>query len=544
MRLRHDGGGSTTRSTYLLVLSYMAEHNLHRGAACTNCRRRKIRCDAGRPICGQCINKPPRSGQPCIYESESGSSHQTSLDMRRTIGRLRTRIEELENSNEQGVLLQQPYTGPAIGPIPEPPTNLRNTMINAFLHRFGNSPYFFLNAQHFAQAAHHPPGHPERPSNTLLSIVFLWACVLQHSSPSLSHHSHGSNHEDVSDTDTYLLATLEHLPAALNRASSPAGAPGSGSQQTQTRFLLETIQAEVLLSFYYLHEGLPVQGRYHASAAASLAIGAGFSRIGHHLPAQTAAGPGFLFGSSGTGSGPVADGAGRAAFWATVIINNAWAAAQGGPAPISSYGTEVDVPWPGGQQSGATIRRFLSGQDVDGHSPIALIAKASTLVERVAAVTSGARGGQLEAQTYGTLDQRLQGFQAALPPPGDANTRSVHLLTDLAIVRLQLPHAAIRGSGARQKALVAAERITGIVREVAGMGETTVDPLLGPVASAAHSVFSAELSTLRNGPPTLAPQYRAVEQRLEGLLHAMMQLSERSPMMRYCLGSVQGHGHH
>ncbi|KAJ7058466.1 hypothetical protein C8F01DRAFT_291690 [Mycena amicta] len=496
----------------------MAEHsghNIHRGGACSNCRRRKIRCDGARPLCGQCHNRPPRSGHPCQYEQETHPTHQTSAEMQRTIGRLRTRIEELERStgpSSQDILLHQPY-GSSAGPVPsvpEPPPNIRNSLITTFLNKFASSAYFFLDAHHFSQGAHHPPGHPQRPSGTLLSSAYLWASVLTTT--------------DGADTDTFLLATLEQLPAAINRLSSTS--PGS-----QSRLLLETIQAEVLLSFYYLHEGLPVQGRYHAGAAASLAIGAGFNRLGAAHPHQPAAGPPFIFAS---GPDPHHEGASIAAFWATVIINNVWAAAQGGPAPISSYGTDVDAPWPGGQRTGSTIKRFLNGQDVDGYTPIALLAKASTLVERIAALTSA--GGQLDIPTYNTLDQRLHTFQALLPHPqgSEENIRLAHLLTDLAIIRLHLPQR-----GARQKVLAAADRIVLLVREIR---ETTVDPVLGSVCSAAHSAYVSEMGSLRAGPPTLAQQYRAIEQRLDGLVHAMTRLADGSPVMRQCLASIVSQG--
>ncbi|KAF7290384.1 hypothetical protein HMN09_01296400 [Mycena chlorophos] len=421
-------------------------HHLHRGGACSNCRHRKLRCDG-----------------PCTYEPEtSAPANQSSLDMRRTINRLRLRIEELEHSSEQLSPHSAP-PGPPAAPIPEPSESVRTIMINAFLNRFAGTPYFFLSAQHFAQAAHHPAGHPERPSEVLLSSVFLWASALHH-----------QDQDRNSDIDHYLLATLERLPAAVNHASEP------NLGRSQTRFLLETIQAEILLSFYYLREALPVQGRYHASAAASLSVSAGFNRLGRQQAAVT--NPSFLFGPSAGPPGAGSDGASRAAFWATVIINNVWAAAHGGPAVILPY--DIETPWPGGQQSGATIQRFLNGEDSDGHSLMALIAKASTLVERVTAVTSAAPGGRLEGATYNTLHQRLQTFQAALPrpSPADANTQTLHLLTDLAVVRLQLPHVDTPGLGARQRAFVAAGRIARLVQEIAASGEAIVDPILGASA--------------------------------------------------------------
>ncbi|KAF7313185.1 hypothetical protein MKEN_01005000 [Mycena kentingensis (nom. inval.)] len=453
----------------------------------------------------------------------------------RTIGRLRTRLDELERDPgpmPEQIMLRRPYesAGSSRSSTPmsaqEPPTDLRASLIRTFLDRFANGPHFFVDAQSFSQAALNPPSvtNSHRPSAALMQSVYLWGSLLSTS---------------TIPADEFLLAALEHLPADINRLSSnPHGA--------QSPLMVETIQTTVLLALYYLHEGLPVQGRYHAGAAASLAISAGFNTVA--TPSAPPPGhPPFLFGATREPGTP--DGTRVAAFWASVIVNNEWAAAHGAPAPISSFGTDVDVPWPGGRRTGMTVAKFLAGQDVDGYSPIAFVAKASTLVERVGSVSGNSPNG-LDIPTYNTLDQRLDTFHALLPPLSASSSgqdtrtlRIAHSLTDLALIRLHFAHPQVRG--ARQKALAAAERVVGLIQ---GVQIQDGEPVFGAACAAAHAVMVHELGALRTGPAMLAPQYHVLEQRLEALMRGMSRLGETSPVMRQCIASTtrsagQGRGY-
>lgn len=87
--------------------------HLLRGQACTNCRKRKIRCDGDRPICGQCT-RATRLGDPCEYIDPTRTRTQILED---TIADLNARIEELERSESgqssaPGIVLHQPYDDP------------------------------------------------------------------------------------------------------------------------------------------------------------------------------------------------------------------------------------------------------------------------------------------------------------------------------------------------------------------------------------------------------------------------------------------------
>ncbi|KAJ7193075.1 hypothetical protein GGX14DRAFT_593419 [Mycena pura] len=447
-------------------------------------------------------------------------------EIHRTIGTLQARIRELERITGHSpaeILLHEPYgsneSSPAQSPITsgdfqEPPLDVKSGLVNTFLDRFTNSGYFFLEPLGFSDATllPFPIGRLERPCPSLLGAVYLWGYVLSPASPGARH-----------TAETFLVAALENLPADVR------------GFMIHPKLVLETIQAEVLLSLYYLHTALPVQGRYHAAAAASLALSARLHRL-HAPPLQSH--PSFALAEPllPQVSNPVDAGERINAFWAVILINNCWVAAQGGPSAIPC-GTAIDTPWPGGTRAGATTSQFLNGHDSDGYSSIAILSKASVLLERV--VVIGARVSGLDATAFNALEQRLNAFQVALPPLSrDRTLLLAHALTDLSIIRLHAPQTR-QSHAARLKALAAADRIAGFMESV-----TDGDPLLAPVCAAACAVYAHETASLRAAAPT--PQYRQeirhVAQRLESIMHAMALLAADSPVMRHCLGSIRA-GH-
>ncbi|KAJ7200151.1 hypothetical protein GGX14DRAFT_169923, partial [Mycena pura] len=414
--------------------------------ACTNCRRRKIKCDAARPVCNQCRTRPPRSKQPCEYPRPEGYVYESPTQMLDTISALRARIEELEYLgasdptnvylNLGGLNLASGRTTPT--QMLEPPTNIITTLLDIFLTRFVQSGIFFLDAERFRQAVLIPLpfGHRDRPSPALLSAVYLWGSVLSQ--------GHVPPHSPYTPA-AFIACILQNIPQDLASATA--------SHQR----LLDTIQAEVLLAFYYLYAASPVPGRAHAAAAASLALGANLHTIRAPSPVMQTSYPPFSL------AGPVFPPARNAveeaqrihAFWAVVIINNYWVGTEGSPSAVP-YSIPVDTPWPGSSQSGSTVTKFLAGNDSHGSSSVALLAKASILLERIIAFSARTTAvGPPDPTALASLDRRLHTFQAALPPlPGVQILVLTHALVDCAILRLHAPHTRASAS-ARTKCLAA-----------------------------------------------------------------------------------------
>ncbi|KAJ7124245.1 hypothetical protein C8R44DRAFT_916856 [Mycena epipterygia] len=506
-----------------------------RPKACTNCRRRKIKCDGAQP-CNQCRLRPPRSREECKYRPQPDGldAHETSATQ--TIHTLRARIRELEDaagSDHSSIYLGHPYEarGPGAhtlatsgmgflnlavdlggfldGPTPinmlvqgtsrpyyrQPVRPFRSDLeiccqsfssVNIFLERFEGTGYFFMDPHQFRRAALLPLpfGNLERPSPALLSATYLWGTVLSHPPPDATYTTHA-----------FLDCVLQNISQDIPRIEGNA------------HRLLETIQAEVLLSFYYLHMACQVQGRYHASVAASLAFGADLHLI--RSPQHTPYPPFFFQETVLTLPESAAEEETRInAFWAVLIMNNHW--------------------------GGATITKFLKGDDAHGTSAMALFAKASILLERIIAFSSRAFGPP-DPAALEALARRLHTFHTSLPPlPGTQTLVLTYAAVNLAIVRLYAPYAPTTNL-ARTKCFGAADRIVELADLSTVAGSHQPDPMLGIVYATVASVYLDEITALGRHParggPSVDAQARELEGRLGSLMSAVASLAAYSPVI-------------
>ncbi|KAJ7473057.1 hypothetical protein B0H11DRAFT_2037155 [Mycena galericulata] len=518
--------------------------NLQRGGACSNCRRRKIKCDGVRSGCNQCRERPPRSGTPCLFDLDAGPAHQTGVQMQETIRVLKLRINELEEAAGRSgprVLLQQPYSHPTSNPaemsrtamrsslspesvsgflaLQEPTPDIIQKLLNTFLDRFTNTGYFFLQAVPFFNSALLPLpfGHFDRPSQTLLNVVYLWGSVLSSTATNIPY-----------TDDTFLIGALQSLPDDIRHFHLHPG------------LVLETIQAEVLLSLYYLHAALPVQGRQHSASAVSLALSAALNRSAPVASSN----PALNFPLTQDLLPAPMDAGQEAerinAFWAVVMVDNCWVAAQGNPSALP-YGSTLDTPWSFASKGGATITRFLSGDDQEGHSPVTLMVKASILLERVIAF-SARNTGAVDATSLNSLDKRLHTFRASLPhASGVGALFMAHAMTDLAIVRLYSPLAR-SGSTSRYKCLTAANQLCASMTTALSSALPHVpDPILGPLCATVSMVYLNEMAALKmgGGDAQARAQYQEIDERAVSLMNTMGSLATTSPLMQRCLLSTR-----
>lgn len=89
----------------------------------------------------------------------------------------------------------------------------------------------------------------EQRHPVLMNAIYLWACFISRPEALSEHEGH------------YLQHALDALPDALR----------------QTDKLIDAIQASCLISLYFLANGRLLEGSYHASAAASLAMQSGLN---------------------------------------------------------------------------------------------------------------------------------------------------------------------------------------------------------------------------------------------------------------------------
>lgn len=142
---------------------------------------------------------------------------------------------------------------------------------------------------------------------------------------------------DGCDEKFFLRSSLHHLSKDLS-SSHP-------------HKINQSIQAEVLLSYYYLMHGKVLAGHYHANAAVSLCLSSGFHRIRTPEPTVSSStpinSPRQQLSSLAKANDDTQEGERVDAFWAVLILNNTWIAIQESHSMFYDLQTiGVDTPWP------------------------------------------------------------------------------------------------------------------------------------------------------------------------------------------------------
>lgn len=181
----------------------------------------------------------------------------------------------------------------------------------------------------------------EQRHPVLMNAIFLWSCYISRPGPLCQHEAH------------YLARALEALGDALHHSDR----------------LIDVVQASCLLSTYFLSNGRVLEGSYHASAAASLAV-----QCGLHGGVPQEANP---WGSDVMASlklkpakDAIEEGERILAFWQVFNLDRCWSAVLHKPATIPDCRNPVNsinTPWPQSMEEYETVsfsitRFFFGGQ--------------------------------------------------------------------------------------------------------------------------------------------------------------------------------------
>ncbi|KAF8906262.1 hypothetical protein CPB84DRAFT_1675974 [Gymnopilus junonius] len=564
------------------------------------------KCDGQKPVCGPCSAHP--RDDDCEYADGPGRSRTKVLED--TVSRLEARLQELENpeSSTPSVQLHDPYqsypiqrlsksppvhvseptvfaplspfsptstlsslpsgrpwtnfsalkenteltgssgtsTSPNRYPALMPSLGVETTLDIFFLHaqQFG----FFLNVPSFRRSAllAFPLGHDNRPTPGLLHVVQLFG-------------AHFSQPEAFRGQENTLLTTAVQYVATDLVGSHP-------------NKVVHTLQAEILLSYYFLRTGALLQAKCHAGTAVSLALGSGLHKIRsinfnisstiailqdhpYGLPP-----PSFSWQEAERING----------FWAVLVLHKFITVALEAPAHVcgtlEAPGMLIDTPWPidmdryedgiipPGLQGNSTVRLFLNGYPSEqGDSSTAAVAKAAILFHRAAHLTGQWSPNMsprdkvaydAAAKSVGTL---IENFRASLPPISKEETRDpsiriallTHALVDAACIKLNWIFS-YAYPDSKQICLAAA-------RNIVNYGDLNfqelgfINPIMGNLWMTACLVFVDEISRTRqltswSGAP-------AVEEELmecyRNGLKAMSSYAQESVLMRYQLTKVQ-----
>ncbi|KAJ7292868.1 hypothetical protein C8J57DRAFT_1041129 [Mycena rebaudengoi] len=464
-----------------------ADSALQRGRACSHCRRRKMasrRCDGLRPVCGQCS----RALRPddCEYTDHNGRTRAEILE--EDISRVERRIHELEHPAiipQESILLHHPYQHiPGASQVHDSSRyHSSSPLPRAYIHSidtfltYAPDWGFFLNVSRFRHDAllDLPIGNHMRPSPALLNTVYLIGITLSGSSDWKMHEQ------------AFLGRTLSSLSLSL-----------SGLHPKR---VLHSLQAELLLSTFFFTSGRFLKGRYHATAAISLAAGIKLQKIRSERES--------ISGSVVRALQPFADaieeGEHIDACWTTLILDRLWSVAL--DCSVSADHA-VDTPWPlddynhpafpASLRSSETISKFIGGIDSTHaeNSSLAVLAKAAILWQRANKLVTTWKSSCPSApdtspeahnvfMSLDTLIGDFLGHVMSAPPPsvptaGKARSLCVCLsITQAAIIQLHGPFLPTNETS-KEKCLEAAKSIIDIaVGTDFGDDFTYINPIMG-----------------------------------------------------------------
>ncbi|KAG8216258.1 hypothetical protein J3R82DRAFT_8301 [Butyriboletus roseoflavus] len=371
---------------------------LQRGKACIPCRRRKMKCDSARPVCTPCLRG--ERIEDCEYTD--GPRRPRTLTLEEDIARLRARVEELENPEEQtsSIELYAPYTDASAGAGSA--SSASASVGQARVQAPSSASYYHGTGT--SQALSHGPSsgqvdieadvhlHARRALSViaphiaelgfflnldrlrvrgtqvlpaLQSALTLWSIFIT----STSDLNHTQSHQRIHTVASTLLSQAQtQLALALNSIDA----------EPDSAIVLHVIQTGVLLAYYMQRIGQVVGARYYASGAWALVIMLRLYRR-PNFSARTREGEGHVLRGSGVREGlthentntdanpcvlafawsarmaPALDGVEAEervrAFWAVYALDRWFGVVCEVPcqslAMDGSAGNVMTVPWPG-----------------------------------------------------------------------------------------------------------------------------------------------------------------------------------------------------
>ncbi|KIK57326.1 hypothetical protein GYMLUDRAFT_263098 [Collybiopsis luxurians FD-317 M1] len=545
--------------------------SLPRGKACLNCRLHKIKCDGVKPICGSCV-RIPRDDE-CKYNA--GTSKRNELERRVT--RLKARIRELENPETSGSGPQlmnsyfstnaeitassspsSDYSGssrlghdPLLG-FPDPSISILTILLNNFLpsaSQFG----FFLNLERFKTTAlpEVPFGDSCKPSPALLSSVYLWGA---HLSPVDTLRSHET---------VFLDRALQQVSVEISSATHSAGT-------------MHSIQAEILLSTYFLRKSQLLEAEFHLNGALSLSQSAGLHQI-----RSDRVFPSSLMGAvTQTDSllpparDVIEEGERINGFWAVYCLHRVMLLTLdnfthrfGG---LDSPCREIDTPWPceygyglynGGILGHSTIDQFMNDLNPVSESIFdsSSYPKAVVLLHAATGLTHRFRRG-LETEDASALfthesfhlSKLITRFHFSLPPLNTEDFHAgaslppaknflilTHVLVSCAYMQIQRIFSSCGVPGALQGCIRTAQNVIRTLTDVNRLRLQHLNPIVGTLCAMACSIFGDQLTRMEilgardlDDLGSVAPVDPAVlREGLEAGITAMSVLAMDSPLI-------------
>ncbi|TBU37271.1 hypothetical protein BD309DRAFT_876749 [Dichomitus squalens] len=575
---------------------------LQRGKACLRCRKRKMRCDGGKPACAQCLRAKKADG--CEYDDGKGKTR-TQL-MREHIARLEMRVKELENPEQSApsMTLFDPhalspyysessssssYDSPgklsysaSASPTPFPmgeqdPRRSMLSPINSSSSDVDPSTWEQLNFESDLASVSAVNSFMEAPPlDHILLEIFLphrHQCGLDvhvgRLRDSLSLPSSEQRHPALMNT-VFLWACYLSRPGSLSQyeqlyLSRATAALGDALQYTSKA--VDLIQACCLLSVYYISNGRLLEGSYYSAAASTLAVQCRLHQIGSENELMILDNWDASFELPAPKDN-IERGERITTFWQVYNLDRCWSVMLRRPAtlPDSDHPwASITTPWPqriedyenGEPDVGVgspTIRAFFVQQaqsnSLTGFTTAALRVKASALFEGANRLSSSWSPRSLSSsafsENFSAFEHSIVRFATTLLPlhqVGGAIPEDKYAL----IVIHSLAHASMirlhapfmRDDGvSREKCLRAARSLIHVTKLITDTDFEFLDPVIGSCWASAAKVLENELTRLQTSWPD---PLNTMEVRgdLESLLYVMTKLGAKFPLVAYHSAKVQ-----
>lgn len=179
---------------------------------------------------------------------------------------------------------------------------------------FGTTLGLFLNPERLTRAFHTPApfDDPSRPSPGLMSAIYLWGIIIS-ASPAL----------------------VAHEPVFLSRAIYHASNSGKPPYSHLAKY---TVQAELLIVYYFFCMGFAAEGKEHCDAAFRLALSEDIHKVrGTDVPKLALSTDAIEVGER------------MNAVWMTFLTDTAISCLRKVPTACPDQNTEhgrIDMPWP------------------------------------------------------------------------------------------------------------------------------------------------------------------------------------------------------
>ncbi|GLB37692.1 putative fungal specific transcription factor [Lyophyllum shimeji] len=570
--------------------SESGQPTLQRGKACLRCRKRKMRCDGTKPACQQCVRA--KKGDACEYDDGKGKTR-TQL-LRENIARLEQRIRELEDPeyvNPAVVLYDphphphsrsgsssssfsspgdnsmyashsplsfpsdssptspntswtslQPVASPSPSPfVPEiffderqtrfqPPIELARMLLD-ILSPHRRQCGLDIHMGRLMDSLTTPPEEQRHPA--LLNAMYLWACFISRPEPLCQHEDH------------YLGLALDALRDGLRDGEK----------------IVDIIQGSCLLSMYFLANGRILEGSYHATGAAALAVQCGL-HLNTHQEQSWPADPQEPYDLKPSRTG-VKEGERILAFWQVYNLDRCWSVVLRKPSLIPDGldpRQSISCPWPQDwaeyeaghinvEASRQTIKGFMDGQvSPSSFSTQASRVKASALFARADEISTSWDPRMKQPSTcmqeVRALETTIAQFITTLMPLDQLDTAShedkhtllaAHTLAHTASIQLYRPFMQ-DDPVMFDKCARAARACVSVIKHISERDFNFLDPIIGPCWSYAADTLIMELET-QEAAWTLVDT--DVRNQITTLLYAMTTLSPRLPVVAIAAAKVQ-----